>query len=67
MVLGPRVKVINLIILPESSRNELEILPEDSFYVPVDNPEVSSTRHEYFAWNSQKGDRFRSGRRKVGR
>ena len=24
MVLGPRVKVINLIILPESSRNELK-------------------------------------------
>ena len=44
-----------------------EILPEDSFYVPVDNPEVSSSRHEYFAWNSQKGDRFRSGRIKVGR
>ena len=26
---------------------------------PLDNPEVSSSRHHYFAWNSKKGDRFR--------
>ena len=24
------------------------MLPADSFYVPVDNPEVSSSRHKYF-------------------
>ena len=31
MVLGPRVKVINLIILPESSRNELKYALEIAF------------------------------------
>ena len=35
-----------------------EILPEDSFYVPLNNSEVSSTRYRYFAWNSKNGDRF---------
>ena len=37
---------------------QAEILPEDSFYVPLDNPEVSSSRPKYFAWNSKKATVF---------
>ena len=40
VVLGPRLKVINLNIFPESSRNELKYSLKDSFYVPLDNAEV---------------------------
>ena len=40
VVLGPRLKVINLNIFPESSRNELKYSLKDSFYVPRDNAEV---------------------------
>ena len=40
VVLGPRLKVINLNIFPESSRNELKYSLKDSFYVPRDDAEV---------------------------
>ena len=60
MVLGPRLKVIILNILPESKRSALKYsLKIARFYVPLDNREVSTSRHKNFACNSKKGDRFR--------
>ena len=58
VVLGPRLKVNILNILPELKRNELKYSLKIAF-VPLDNREVSSSRHRYFAWNSKKGDRRR--------
>ena len=53
MVLGPRVKVITLNILPQSKRTELKYSLKIAFmFVSFFNPEVSSSRHKYFAWNS---------------
>ena len=53
VVLGPWLKVIILDILPES-RQRPEILLENSFFVPLDDPEVSSCTHKYVAWNSKR-------------
>ena len=36
-----------------------EILPEDSFHVPLDNREAASSKLKYIACNSRKGDRAR--------
>ena len=34
------------------------MLPEDSFYFLLDNPEVSSSRHKYFVWSWEKKGPF---------
>ena len=49
VVLGPRLKVVNLNILPESLRYELKYGLKIPFIVPLHNPEVSSSRHKHFA------------------
>ena len=45
MALGPRLNII-MNILPES-----EILPEDSFHVPLDNREAASFKLKYINLN----------------
>ena len=64
VVLGPRVKVINLNILPESSRNELKYSLKIAFMflsiiLKFQVPDIYIYIHIYFTWNSQKGERFR--------
>ena len=58
VVLGLRVKVINLNILPESSRNKLKYSLKIAF-VFLSIILKFQVPDKYFAWNSQKGDRFR--------
>ena len=58
VVLGPRVKVINLNILPESSCNELKYSLKIAFMF-LSIILKFQVPDKYFAWNSQKGDRFR--------
>ena len=54
VVPGPRVKVINLNILPESSYNELKYSPKIAFMF-LSIILKFQVPDKYFAWNSKKG------------